>query len=843
MDANGNYPAGIGTPTEIIAEKVCAEKGYIEELSIGECDVPIYTFPTETPDADQIITTRDVFILPEGTPDFRRDFIMGYQLGAVFKPNEFVTLPAGTYGLIELLELARAGIQALIEVDIPGAVLSYSFVGEQVEWSANLGIVLYSGNASTLPPNHNVNHRLGATTSYIGNPILYPFPPKFDKTIMKFTDYLFNDTGDVFEGDNLTLTGNLVVNGSIVSDLKTDDAIVFLNHNNPSDTNTTGWINYNTSNTLASGILRDKDNKRFYLFNSSPVASISPGLNAPASNGFLSVQTLEASVVTGKGSLLDLELLSQSRIAISATNTYMRSPDINTYAQAENNLMKLYSTDGINIGQFSMAPTSSTLINKSTIRFLTNDNVTTIQSPNGGDLVELSPLGGFTHERNNIDRMVANDDGTLIQNEGEYMGFHLDEAGVNVAVRAYLDDGKIELDEVGNFNVYTNDGVRRIDVDPVVSRLYAPNQNNWINIQNIKYAVQFNSVERIFMNSSQLLLIAENNATQAIVRNNQIELLVDDLTDTSSLFVNPTTGSWSIDSVNRLDFTDTQTQIKQKNQDGLFMDALEIYLRKTGVKQLQIDATSTLIRSPDLQSIINAENGIASVALQTNEMVITPTDIKIRTNSIERLELTSTDTILSAPDGLEELKVKDDGLFYKKTGITEQSVPLGVAVQTSDVIITGGTPPVETSMLSGTIIGSLTVPANILKPGDSFHARLSGLYTGANNDTIQIKLKSGATVLADSGTITLQQATARIFELEIDFTIRQIGSATTASIHTSGTYTYNRDAQQTFEGAGFSTTNSTTFDTTISNTLDITIQHSATAQNTTCQNFRMTQTY
>ena len=64
--------------------------------------------------------------------------------------------------------------------------------------------------------------------------------------------------------------------------------------------------------------------------------------------------------------------------------------------------------------------------------------------------------------------------------------------------------------------------------------------------------------------------------------------------------------------------------------------------------------------------------------------------------------------------------------------------------------------------------------------------------------------------------------------LDIGFTIRATGATNTASIISSGFYTFTANASGSLEGASFSTLNNTTFDTTSSNTLNITAQFSST---------------
>lgn len=133
----------------------------------------------------------------------------------------------------------------------------------------------------------------------------------------------------------------------------------------------------------------------------------------------------------------------------------------------------------------------------------------------------------------------------------------------------------------------------------------------------------------------------------------------------------------------------------------------------------------------------------------------------------------------------------------------------------------------ERSLIDGGV-GTLTVPPNAFSVGDSFLASMTGIISSANNETIQIKVKSGSVILGDSGLISLPQTTVKHFDLRIVFTVRQIGAAGTASIAVAGEFTYSKDASNAFEGDDFSTVNTTTFDTTTSNTLDITAQWGST---------------
>jgi hypothetical protein len=134
----------------------------------------------------------------------------------------------------------------------------------------------------------------------------------------------------------------------------------------------------------------------------------------------------------------------------------------------------------------------------------------------------------------------------------------------------------------------------------------------------------------------------------------------------------------------------------------------------------------------------------------------------------------------------------------------------------------------ETS-ITGTGVGSLSVPANGFQVGDSFHAKLIGMMSTANNHTIRIRIKSGSVLLADTGVITLGNSTNRPFEINVYFTIKSLGTAGVASIVSGGIFSYTKNASVSFEGTGFNTVNNTTFDTTVSNTLDVTAQWGQTS--------------
>lgn len=151
---------------------------------------------------------------------------------------------------------------------------------------------------------------------------------------------------------------------------------------------------------------------------------------------------------------------------------------------------------------------------------------------------------------------------------------------------------------------------------------------------------------------------------------------------------------------------------------------------------------------------------------------------------------------------------------------------------------------VETSLLDGGL-GTLTVPANNFKVGDSFHAVATGHISSVNNHTLQIKIKSDSIVLADTGLIIMANSVNKHWKLEVEFIVRAIGASGVAKIATGGTFFYTKDANNTFEGTNFSTETTTGFDTTISNTLSITAQWgiASTSNNIYSEIFTLNKTY
>jgi hypothetical protein len=160
-----------------------------------------------------------------------------------------------------------------------------------------------------------------------------------------------------------------------------------------------------------------------------------------------------------------------------------------------------------------------------------------------------------------------------------------------------------------------------------------------------------------------------------------------------------------------------------------------------------------------------------------------------------------------------------------KTIVNINETSYGLFAQTANSPIITGT-IIESTLIDGGV-GTLSVPANGFSIGDSFRASMSGLMSAQNGNTITIRLKSGSTILATSGGLSLPNITNQNWFLNVDFTIRTIGVAGVASIVTSAQFHILKKTSGNEDGFGFNEVNNTTFNTTIPNTLNITAQWSS----------------
>ncbi len=148
-------------------------------------------------------------------------------------------------------------------------------------------------------------------------------------------------------------------------------------------------------------------------------------------------------------------------------------------------------------------------------------------------------------------------------------------------------------------------------------------------------------------------------------------------------------------------------------------------------------------------------------------------------------------------------------------GVTLPSI--GLYAQTQQGPIVTNT-EVETSII-GSGVGGLTIPANTFKVGDSYHGKIGGVISTLNNHEITINAKADGSILTTTGLISLEAATAQSWEMEVDFTIAEIGAVGT--VKSNGNFIYNRNTGS-YVGVAFNDTE--VLDTTIDQTLDILVQ-------------------
>ena len=175
---------------------------------------------------------------------------------------------------------------------------------------------------------------------------------------------------------------------------------------------------------------------------------------------------------------------------------------------------------------------------------------------------------------------------------------------------------------------------------------------------------------------------------------------------------------------------------------------------------------------------------------------------------------------LTATTSTAEYVVELSGTTYKIKQSTLTPFPLsyGLFAQTGSSTPVSGT-TVETSIIgSGT--GTLSVPINGFRVGDSFNGKLNGHISCVGTAEIQIRVKSNSVLLGDTGVIALDASTNKHWQLDLNFTIRSIGSV--GSIVSYGSFGYIKNSGLNFEGSNFVTI--TPLDTTILNTITITAE-------------------
>jgi hypothetical protein len=241
------------------------------------------------------------------------------------------------------------------------------------------------------------------------------------------------------------------------------------------------------------------------------------------------------------------------------------------------------------------------------------------------------------------------------------------------------------------------------------------------------------------------------------------------------------------------------------------------------------------------------ENVVINPSISTDVIDINTTSTTETVNISVTPELTTVNINQSiSPTNTSDLT--NDGEDGTNPFITALDIPAsnsyGLYAQTSD----GG--PVTATTVQTTIIGpgvgTLTVPANSFKIGNSFQASLDGIISCVGSATIHVRVKTlTGVLLADTGIIALEAATSKSWLLNLYFTIRTLGVTGTASVSSGGLFSYIKNSGTNFEGYVLNTINNTTFDTTVNNTLDVTIEWNTNnaGNSILSRNFTLTKIY
>jgi hypothetical protein len=175
-------------------------------------------------------------------------------------------------------------------------------------------------------------------------------------------------------------------------------------------------------------------------------------------------------------------------------------------------------------------------------------------------------------------------------------------------------------------------------------------------------------------------------------------------------------------------------------------------------------------------------NTVTGLTVNGNLTVTGNTSLNSTTASTLTLSsVPTTDTSINA-----QYLTRDSSTGLVKTKTSLGPTVYGLFAQTGNSVAVSATTS-ELSVIDGGV-GTLSVPASGFSIGDSFRGDFGGIMSAKNNDTLRIRVKSGSVVLADSGTQTMTTTLNDVWQLSINFTIRQTGGTGTASIVTLGVF-------------------------------------------------------
>ena len=295
-----------------------------------------------------------------------------------------------------------------------------------------------------------------------------------------------------------------------------------------------------------------------------------------------------------------------------------------------------------------------------------------------------------------------------------------------------------------------------------------------------------------------------------------------------------------LNTTGELEITDSNTTIKFDDGNSGTTSSAQFDSTQTQISFDNSGTTSFLSLNPDGINLRHGTGGFSTtgifiddngqISVNLDNTGITQSFIVIRQSSpsvydnkfeVDTDGYVTINNLYTLPnvDGSEGQTLQTDG-----AGTVSWANPYigGMFAQTGDSATVSAT-TTETSIV-GDGVGSLSVPADSFRIGDSFHAKIGGYISSQNNAELTIRIKDDGSTLTTLGPIVLPTMSNQFWELEVDFTMRVTGA--TGSIKTNGQFVYVQNSGNNYNGYGFNTDSS--IDTTVLNELGITVEWGTT---------------
>lgn len=156
------------------------------------------------------------------------------------------------------------------------------------------------------------------------------------------------------------------------------------------------------------------------------------------------------------------------------------------------------------------------------------------------------------------------------------------------------------------------------------------------------------------------------------------------------------------------------------------------------------------------------------------------------------------------------------------------AAPAGTSVffaQTATVTVAN---TVTETTLIGAGVGSLVIPANTMRVGQTFSGIAMGPHSATGNPTIQLRVYLNSVVILDTGVVTSGNSAGAAWEFRGQATVRSTGAGGT--IAADGFYIEAAGGTNLF---GMVSTTPVTIDTTVDQTLNFTVQWGTAAAGNT----------